>query len=231
MLIPDMKNRSMSCRSFLSVCLEAFRRNRVPALVLQAFAGFLLGLYFLVPAARPGFDLLSEAKLRYGFGFSAVSGMIFGGLFSWGVLWRRKRIPEGEVLKQLLFFLIYWGIQGMVVDALYRQQAVWFGESAESAVLLKKVLVDQFPFNLFWGTPNALLFYTWKDQRFSWRATAAELRRVWKLRYASIQVSVWVVWIPAVTMIYSLPSSLQIPLFNLVLCFFTLVLAFVSRES
>ena len=31
-----------------AVCREGFRRNRVPALVLQAFAGILLCLYFTV---------------------------------------------------------------------------------------------------------------------------------------------------------------------------------------
>ena len=49
-------------------------------------------------------------------------------------------------------------------------------------------------------------------------------------KFATIQISAWIVWVPAVLIIYSLPANLQIPLFNLVLCFFSLVLAFVSRD-
>jgi hypothetical protein len=39
------------------------------------------------------------------------------------------------------------------------------------------------------------------------------------------------VWIPAVATIYSLPSALQVPLFNLVLCFWCLLISFISRAS
>jgi hypothetical protein len=31
--------------------------------------------------------------------------------------------------------------------------------------------------------------------------------------------------------VYSLPSALQVPLFNLVLCFWCLLMSFISRES
>jgi hypothetical protein len=43
-------------------------------------------------------------------------------------------------------------------------------------------------------------------------------------------MSTWAVWIPAVTIIYCLPAPLQIPLFNLVLCFWVLVLSFISKR-
>lgn len=44
-------------------------------------------------------------------------------------------------------------------------------------------------------------------------------------------VSTWVVWVPATSLVYTLPSPLQIPLFNLVLCFFVLLLSFVSQTA
>jgi hypothetical protein len=46
-----------------------------------------------------------------------------------------------------------------------------------------------------------------------------------------VTFSQWMVWIPAVSIIYCLPSALQIPLFNLVVCFWVLLLTFVSRRS
>lgn len=221
----------MHTHPLLALCRDAFRRNRIPALILQAFAALLLILFFLVPSTRPAFAALAETKLRYGYGFSALSGLVFGGLIPWLILWHRKRIPEGQVFRQFLFFAIFWTIQGMVVDTLYRQQALWFGEGSDLKTLALKVLVDQIPFNLLWGTPITIFFYTWKDQHFSLAKTLHDLQRAGRYRFASVQLSAWMIWIPAVTMIYSLPSALQIPLFNLVLCFFTLVLTFVNRAA
>jgi hypothetical protein len=39
------------------------------------------------------------------------------------------------------------------------------------------------------------------------------------------------VWLPTVCIIYSLPSALQIPLFSIVLCFYTLLVAHMSRAK
>jgi hypothetical protein len=39
------------------------------------------------------------------------------------------------------------------------------------------------------------------------------------------------VWVPAVAIIYALPTPLQLPLQNLVLCFFTLLLAHLNRRQ
>ena len=56
-------------------------------------------------------------------------------------------------------------------------------------------------------------------------------RRSYFVRYVKVQVACWTVWIPAVTIIYSLPAELQVPMFNLVLCFYTLVLAVLTSEG
>ena len=53
-------------------------------------------------------------------------------------------------------------------------------------------------------------------------------RHFWLWRVPENLVSGWMVWIPAVSMIYILPASLQIPLFNIVLCFWSLVLTLIT---
>jgi hypothetical protein len=218
--------------SLTSICIAGFRRNRIPALVLQSFAALLLCLYFLVPAARPVFQAIADFRTRVGLPFVAVSSALFGGLIPALVLLHRGRIPRGQRVKQLAFFVLYWAFQGMVVDRLYTLQGHWFGHGTDVMTLLKKVLVDQLPFNLLWGTPTAIFFYGWKDAGFSLQRLLPQLRPpgVW-FRFAAIQISSWTVWIPAVTMLYCLPPALQMPMNNLILCFFTLLLNFVSRES
>lgn len=210
--------------------LTAFRRNRVPALVIQSCAAVILALYFLVPAARPAFEAIAGLRARNGYLFSATSTAISGGVVSWLVLWRRGRIPPGKLGSHALFFLLYWAAQGLIVDTLYRFQSQWFGDGHDAWTLFKKVLVDQGPYNMLYATPASMMFYSWKDHNFSWSATWQACRKDFKQRYWSIMISAWIIWIPAVCMIYMLPPDLQIPLFNLVISFFVLVLAVVSRE-
>lgn len=72
----------------------------------------------------------------------------------------------------------------------------------------------------------------WKDCDFSFARLKAELG--WDFvtfRVPSVLCSTWMVWVPAVSLIYSLPSTLQIPLFNLVLCFFVLILSFIVTKG
>ncbi|MCC5845706.1 MAG: Mpv17/PMP22 family protein [Verrucomicrobia bacterium] len=203
----------------------------MPAFVLQAFAGLILALYFLVPAARPAFEVIGDLRARNGYVFSAVSAAVSGGMVSWIVLWNRGRIPPGRLVSHGVFFILYWAAQGLMVDTLYRLQSQWFGDGNDPLTLFKKVLVDQGPYNLLYATPVSLFFYTWKDHNFSGSKAWTAYKTDFSNRYWSVMISAWMVWIPAVTMIYSLPPDLQIPLFNLVICFFTLVLAFISRET
>jgi hypothetical protein len=223
---------SSSPPAFWTVCKAGFLRNRVPSVILQLFAVGILLLYFLAPGLRGSFEAIGHLKATGGVWFAIVSTSIFGGLIPWMVMVHRGRIPKGERGKQLLFFLLFWALQGAAVDWLYTRQTLWFGSGTSVKVLLTKMLVDQGPYNLIWATPNSLILYGWKNAGFSWKGFRRQNPPSRLIhRYLTIQVSAWVVWVPSVLMIYSLPPDLQIPLFNLVLCFFSLVLAFVSKDE
>ena len=81
-----------------------------------------------------------------------------------------------------------------------------------------------------WATPSVLAAYNWKDCNFSFTRwwPLVSCRHFWLWRVPENLVSGWMVWIPAVSMIYILPASLQIPLFNIVLCFWSLVLTLIT---
>ena len=50
-------------------------------------------------------------------------------------------------------------------------------------------------------------------------------------RVVTVLISTWAVWIPMVSIIYAVPSNLQIPLFNIVLCFWSLMLGSLTKEK
>ena len=43
-------------------------------------------------------------------------------------------------------------------------------------------------------------------------------------------LTTWMVWTPATAIVYSLPTALQIPLFNLTLCFFVLLVSVYGKK-
>ncbi|WFB37271.1 Mpv17/PMP22 family protein [Kiritimatiellota bacterium B12222] len=218
---------SPSHLSIHNLLKAAFYQNRFPAVILQLFAAGILCCYFLVPALTPLFEGIGQLKKEGGILFSVLSTACFGGLIPWIVLVYRGRIPPGKRLENLCFYLAFWSLQGFIVDRLYTYQTIWFGSEPTLRVLLSKMLVDQIPYNLLWATPNCVFFFAWKNASYDWRKlNGAELKR----KYVTVQVSAWIVWVPAVTMVYALPPNLQVPLFNLVLCFYSLVLVFVSRD-
>lgn len=208
------------------------RANLVPGMILQVFAlGLLLGYYF-VPSLRAPFDAVGSWKQQGGYLFSALSTAIFGGLIPFFVLWSAGLIERRAALRTLLFYVGFWLWKGVEVDAFYRAQAALFGNGSDAAVLLPKVFVDQFIYNPLWAAPTQAIFFLWKDSDFELGILKAKLvEQALTVRIVIILVSTWVVWIPAVAIIYSLPNALQVPLFNLVLCFWSLLLSFLSREE
>ncbi len=216
----------------LSVCFAGVKNNLRPGLVLQAFALLLLLAYYFVPAARAAFDQLGQIKQQHGYLYSSLSGGLFGGLVPYLFLLGTGRVPAHRRLPELAFYLGFWLWKGAEVDAFYRGQALLFGSDASFTTILNKTLVDQFIYNVLWAAPCQTLFYLWKDADFSLAGTKQRLREVsFAQRTLTVLFSTWLVWIPAVAVVYSLPSPLQIPIFNLVLCFWCLLLSYLSRES
>jgi hypothetical protein len=208
------------------------RFNLRPGLVLQAFALAIVVGYFWSTPFRDALNVIGALKVRYGYAYSAVATSIFGGLVPYCVLALAGRIPRQRRFAELAFYLLLWFWKGIEVDALYRAQAVWFGEGSNVGTIAVKTLVDQFGYAPLWAAPSQVLLFTWKDAGFSLSATrAAFQRQSFAQRTLVVIFSTWVVWIPAVAIVYSLPSALQVPLFNLVLCFWCLLMSFISRES
>lgn len=216
----------------VSAGLAGVRKNALPGLALQGFALALVLLYYFTPSARPWFETVAGWKTRFGFGYSALSTSLFGGLIPFLVLWATGNIKANRWRAELLFYVLLWGYRGVEVDLFYRLQTALFGDGANLAVVLPKVLLDQFVYSIFVAAPSQVVFFLWKDRGFSFAAVRPDLNlRFLFAAVVTVAFSQWMVWIPAVTIIYCLPAALQIPLFNLVVCFWVLLLTFVSQRS
>jgi len=213
--------------------LHSARASLVPGLVLQAFAqAVVLGYYFHAPT-RELFTQLSDLRGRMGVSFGVVSTGLFGGLIP---LLYLKAVPSTRThytWKQGGLLTLFWSYKGVEIAAWYAFLAWSLGESPGPGTVAAKALIDQFIYCPIWAVPTTALFYSWCARHCDVRAVIADLRTPrWYARSVLPMLCANLgVWLPLVCIIYALPTPLQLPLQNIVLCFFTLILAHMAHRA
>jgi len=209
---------------------SAIGANLLPGLCLQLFA-LSIGLsYFYWPASLQVFQFFADLKGQYGVVYAAISTSLFGGLLPFLYMYISGKIRFLPI-QQLIFYVIIWAFLGSLISGFYTFQVVLFGDGTDWLTILKKTAFDQFVFSVFITSPFISLAFLWKDQQFNWRKTKTLIADLIKVQIPTTVVTTWIIWIPAVSLIYMMPSNLQIPLFNLVLCFFVLILAILNVDD
>lgn len=210
----------------------AARANLAPGLVLQAFAVAMVAAYYLHGPTRSALDGLAAVKARFGFAYSIASTALFGGVIPFLYMRSRPRTRAATPPSHGLFYLAFWAYKGFEVDLFYRIQGWLFGNQPTLAVIAKKVVVDQFVYCVAVSMPFTVLAFFWKDTGFDGRRLRAlDVPGFLKAALPVALLGTWIVWIPAVTVIYCLPPALQIPLFNVVLCFYALMIAALNARN
>jgi hypothetical protein len=211
---------------------NAAQRNLLPGLILQGFALTLVILYYTQAPVRDLLMKLPGLQQRMGLLFPALATALFGGGVPFLLMVVRNDIVRGQRLKHLLFLLSFWAINGLIVNWFYQLQGALFGEVVNAATVVKKMLVDQLVFNPVWAVPWTILVMHWKNCDFSFgRARAEFSKEAFVQGYLALLLATWTVWVPAISIVYSLPLALQFPLFNIVLCFWSLMLTALSERE
>jgi hypothetical protein len=216
--------------------VAAARANIVPGLILQAVALVIVVAYFRSATVHTAFDRVAALKQEVGMPFAMVSTALCAGVFPLLLQGLQRQVPgqvarRREGISALPFYLVYWAIIGATVDALYLFLARLFGDNNLPLTVIKKVSFDEFLF-----TPIVLGFYviccTWKDSGYSTTRARQVLsdgkfvRRWWPMLIAA-----WIVWIPAVAMVYCLPQPLQLPVNNVIMCMWAMILLFLQAPT
>lgn len=213
--------------------LRAARANVVPGSIVQVLMLGLLLAYYFYPPTRHWLDQLAEIKARWSYGYSAVNAIVAGAIIPevLRICIFQKGRGRRSNFANLLFTVPFWCVMGIVVDFFYRCQAGWFGTEVTFAVVLKKVLVDQFLYSPLFAAPASGWLYDWKNRGYRFAGisgffTVGYYRDV----VVPILFATWGVWIPIVTILYSLPSPLQIPLFGLALSMWVMLYTWMSEQ-
>lgn len=211
--------------------LRGARANLVPGLVLQAIALALVLAYFHHAPTRDALAGLAAWRAEYGFGFAMFTTGLCGGLLPFAYL--RLASRHRPAWPQGLALTAFWAYKGLEIDIWYRVLAVFVGEGNDVATVAWKTVLDQFVYCPLFAVPLTTIVYAWTQRGFSSGAVLADMRapRWYARRVLPVLLSNLGVWVPAVCIIYTLPTPLQLPLQNVVLCFFTLLLAHLSAEE
>ncbi|HSV64134.1 MAG TPA: hypothetical protein VLH83_12390 [Chthoniobacterales bacterium] len=220
-------------RTSLALGWEAAKANAVPGFVLQtAMLLVLIGYYLSAPFA--GFlNRLALYKSEHGLVFVVVAAVLAGAIVPelFVILFFQRGRFRRQNLRNLAFTVPTWGIDGILVDLMYRLNASWFGDVTTIWVVTAKILVDQLGYNPFFAAPAEVLVYEWKNEGFSWKSVRRALTWIhYRDKIVPTLFATWAVWGPLMAIIYSLPFALQFPLFSIALTFWVLLLTYMTNR-
>ena len=212
---------------------DAARANAKPALIIQAIMLALAIAFYTNANVSEALRRLAEFKREQGLIFIIVASVLAGALVPeiFLILFFQKGRPQKGNLRNLAFTIPVWGFDGSLVDLLYRSEAHWLGDVATAPVVLGKILIDQFGYNVLFAAPFGVLTYEWKNSGIS----VQPLRDLftwphYRDKIFPTLVATWAVWIPLMAIIYSLPLALQFPMFGLALSFWVLLLTYMTNR-
>ena len=175
--------------------LRSVRALLAPGLVLQATAVALVLAYYFWPPAAGVFARLAHWQSAGGFAFSAVSTAICGGLLPFLFLRIHPDTRATHPWPHLAFFLLFWAWKGAEVDLQYRLLAKLYGTGHDAFTVARKVLTDQFGYNLLYAGPVGNLCVAWKDAGFRWGPVVADVRAGLEVMSQRDPRDPW--WVPA----------------------------------
>lgn len=225
-----------ACRAFVQEVLcnvrRAAKENRVSAVISFLVGVALIALYELGgPDVRRVFEALERAQAHGGVPASMFSTGLFGGVLptalqaALGTL----RTPRAA---HAAYNTALWVLLGAAVNELYAFQARLFGDGGDFRTVACKVFVDQFIWNPFMCVPFLLATLRWQDRGFATK----DCRAMWQPRsvlatYCSMMIATWVTWIPGTSVVYMFPPALQMPMFNIILFMFAILLALLTSSA
>ncbi|MEM7681995.1 MAG: hypothetical protein AAF288_08565 [Planctomycetota bacterium] len=205
----------------------AARKNLGPGVALWAVGLAILWLYFETDSGPAAFGRLADVRNAAGLWYALVATALAGGVLPWVVLYLRPTTRHLATRGRLAFLALFWAERGVEVHFLYAGLAALVGHGNDAGTIATKIALDMGLYAALWAMPSTLLAY----QCFERGAVRPVLRRAltrdwWRNENLPVFIANVSVWLPAVAMIYSLDLALQVPMQNLVLCFWSLMMVF-----
>ncbi len=216
----------------LALGLAAMRAYFVPGLILWAAGLAIVLAYFFAPPVQSWLDRVGALKHSLGVWYSIPALAFFAGFLPFCLQALSADRRRTFALSQLAFLVVFWGIKGAEVDLLYRLQVVLFGDNRAPLTVVQKVAVDQFVYVPLWAIPSTVLPYLWANKGFRLGPVREALGGRWyRDLVLPVMLGNWMVWIPAVSLIYLFPEPLQLPMQNIIACLWACMMLFMGHAE
>jgi hypothetical protein len=165
--------------------------------------------------------------------FPILSTGFFGGVLPLWYLRTRRQTRAQFTWAQSAAITAFWSYKGFEIDLFYRLLARFVGPENDLPTIAIKTAFDLFVYCPLFSVPVTVLVYDWVGGHFDAREWLAGIKIPgwFRRKIVPLLISNTLVWLPTVCIIYALPTPLQLPLQNLVLCFYTLLVAHQSQRT
>lgn len=226
----------MNPRKTFTPAINALKLYGLPFGLIQLCAVAVVVSYYNSPTFRDWCTIIAKWKVEGGLFFAAWTTAIAGGIFPEifkSITGRAQRpITDFNRMKDIVFNFFFFVITGILVTTLYRFQTICFGNENNFSTLVKKVFVDMFVWNPFFGQPFNVFFFLWREKFFNpVAAIHAFTFDVYKKRVLALLFPTWLYWLPMVCCIYSMPEHLQFPLFLCAMAAWSLLFIFIVKST
>ena len=220
-------------------------RRGIVALKSQFAAGVFLWfvaltvwvLYFHAPLFSLFLDDLGKTKENWGFKFDMLTVGLSAGILPSSIMSLQRLVTdpgETRLRRELLLITshtIMFSIYGVWIDLFYSLQTILFGTGADLQTISLKVAVDQGILCPFIDVPMVQMLLLFIDFSLNCEQFAAEVKRrgMWTAHgilsdwWLPAILTTWLVWIPSLFIVYSLPGALQFIMFSIVMTFWTMI--------
>jgi len=202
-------------------------------LFIQTCALGVVISYYKVEGALSVFDRIEVWKQSGGYLLPAITTIISGGVIPECV--KRVCRPEGVATPtkgELLHQFIMWAWLGILIDSLYKVLAYLLGNETDALTLVSKVLCDQFIFTPLLSLPLIVIWFIIYECGYRWSAIKKQLRL--QNIYARV-LPLWAAcltfWPIMLTLIFSMPQTLQFPLFLFGNAAYSILMIFILRRQ
>jgi len=213
--------------------LRAARANVVPGLVLWSVGLVLVLAYYFHPATHAALERVTGLRDRMGLLFPMLGTVICGAILP--VLYLRSDpATRGDYqLRNCAFLVLFWAYKGVEVELWYRLLAYLVGSGHNVQTIAIKCVLDQFVYCPLFAVPMTVLGLSFNHAGLRWEPLLADFRagRWYRRQILPTLIANAAIWIPVVCLVYALPLSLQTLLFDLVLCFYILTVAHITRRA
>jgi hypothetical protein len=215
----------------LKIFWGALKENWIAGIIIWACGATIVTLYYHGNSLKNIAENILVLRGEMGLLFPILTMMIFGAVLPSLTQMLISPSDRMAALKRLPLLMPFWAYRGMEVEFFYRFQAWFWGNDSGFVTVACKVFTDMFVY-----TPVItieMLYLRWVSRRVGELSQSEIIApNGWYRKFiVPMLVADWALWIPAVTLVYMMPLPLQLPLANLILWLWSMMLFFMTRQK